>query len=180
MVDPTKKLIDDIKGCEKCELHETVQNKVIGRGSFNPKVLFIGEAPGATEDERGSPFCGPSGKMLDKWIQYLGLAKGDYAIINCLKCRPPENADPTREQLDACRPWLAQQIELLKPKVVFYVGRFAAKEVGGFTEGITKLAGTVWLNGERYHIPFPHPSYYLRYGGKGWEVPLAIVREIIS
>lgn len=176
-----QRVIQKINECEKCELHKTVQNKVIGKGSKSPLVLFIGEAPGKNEDETGLPFCGASGKMLDKWIQHLGLEGSDYAVINCLKCRPPENADPTKEQLEACREWLIEQIVALNPKAIFYVGRYAAKEVGGFKEGITSLAGKVFVDGNsRYHIPFPHPSYYLRKGGYGWEDSLSKVRKGIE
>lgn len=170
-------LIEDIINCKRCELHATATHKVLGRGSQTPKVLFIGEAPGEQEDKTGSPFCGPSGQMLTRWIEALGFRDEDYAVINMLKCRPPQNTDPTREQIVACKEWLERQIETLNPDIIFLIGRFAAKEVGGFTTGITTLAGDIYEQQDKIVVPFPHPSYYLRRGGIGWEEPLESVRN---
>lgn len=173
-----QQLIEDIKACNKCELYKNVNRKVIGRGSQTPKVLFIGEAPGAEEDRTGKPFCGASGQLLTEWINYLEIK--DYAIINCLKCRPPGNADPTREQLDACREWLVKQIAALQPEIIFLVGRFAAKEVGEISEGITSVAGKIFeRNGQTFTV-MPHPSYYLRKGGVGWESALEKIKKFLD
>lgn len=175
-----KQLVEDIKSCAKCELHTSATKKVIGRGSMTPKVLFIGEAPGAEEDKTGRPFCGRSGQLLQSWIDELELTKEDYAIINCLKCRPPENADPTREQLDACREWLDKQIEALDPEYIILVGRFAAKEVGDFDGSITKNAGRFFINKGYTYFTIPHPSYYLRQGGFGWEKAIDMIKAFIE
>lgn len=177
-----KKLIEDIKNCEKCELCETATHKVVGKGSQNPRVLFIGEAPGEEEDLKGLPFCGPSGRLLDKWIEFLELTKDEYAVINCLKCRPPENANPTKDQLEACSGWLTQQISKLDPDFIIALGRFSSEMVGipVKLKGILALAGTSIEDEGKILIPFPHPSYYLRRGGRGWEVDMLKVKEIIE
>jgi uracil-DNA glycosylase family 4 len=167
-----KDLIEEIRACKRCELHETATQKVFGKGSQTPKILFIGEAPGAKEDETGVPFIGPSGKLLSKWIEYLGYNEDEYAVVNLLKCRPPANADPTVEQLESCREWLDRQIDILNPDVIFLVGRFAAQEVAGVGGSITQYAGRVIEKDGRKYVPIAHPSYYLRHGGKGWEGPL--------
>ncbi len=116
-----------ILACKNCPLHETASNKVIGKGSRTPKVLFIGEAPGKNEDEKGIPFCGRAGKELDKMLEYMRLSEEDWAVINTLKCRPPENRNPKKSELEACKPFLAAQIALLDPKVVILLGNTAEK-----------------------------------------------------
>lgn len=174
-----KQLIDNIKNCQRCELYKTATNKVIGRGSGNPKYLIIGEAPGRLEDETKVPFCGPSGQLLDKWIDYLGIKADEYAIINCLKCRPPDNANPTREQLDACNEWLERQIDLLNPEYIFLLGNFAAKRVGKFKEGITSISGKLYEQEGRKFIPLFHPSYILR-GNRDWKPTMKKVKKIIE
>lgn len=116
-----------ILACKKCPLHETVTNKVIGKGSIAPKVLFVGEAPGKTEDEKGIPFCGRAGKELDKMLEYMALSAEDWAVINTLKCRPPGNRNPTKPELESCKPFLLAQIELLDPKVIILLGNTAER-----------------------------------------------------
>lgn len=118
-----------ILDCTLCSLHKGVTNKVIGKGSLTPKILFIGEAPGAKEDETGIPFIGPAGKQLDKMVEYLGLSKKDYAVINMIKCRPPNNRDPTGQEIEACKPFLKSQIEELNPKVIILLGNVSEKAI---------------------------------------------------
>ena len=123
-------LEQEILACRKCGLHETVKNKVISKGSKNPKVVFIGEAPGKNEDETGVPFCGRAGKLLDQFIAYMGLKEEDWAVINTLKCRPPANRLPTKKEIEICRPFLETQLELMKPKVILLLGNTAEKAYG--------------------------------------------------
>jgi uracil-DNA glycosylase family 4 len=172
-------LSKEIRQCDKCELCNIATQKVVGKGVLNPKIVFIGEAPGAEEDKKGEPFCGPSGTKLNEWINFLGLDESDYSILNLLKCRPPNNASPTREQLDACQDWLMKQLEILKPEIIFCLGSFATKEIIGCTEGITKLAGKVIEKDGIKYVPFPHPSYFLRRGGHGWESDLLKVKQTL-
>lgn len=120
----------EILSCRNCALHETVINKVITKGSENPKVVFIGEAPGKNEDETGVPFCGRAGKLLDKFIDYMALKDEDWAVVNTLKCRPPANRTPTRKEIEICRPFLEAQLALMKPKVIILLGNTAEKAYG--------------------------------------------------
>lgn len=117
----------EILACKGCALRETVTNKVIGKGSDNPKVVFIGEAPGKNEDETGVPFCGRAGKNLDEMIGYMGLSENDYAVINTIKCRPPNNRNPLKSEINACKAFLLAQIRLLDPKVIILLGNTAEK-----------------------------------------------------
>ena len=111
--------------CKRCQLHENATNKVIMRGSERPKVVFIGEAPGKNEDEAGIPFCGRAGKVLDGLINYMNLDENEYAIINTVKCRPPNNRKPTQKELKTCIPFLLAQIEILDPNVIILLGNTA-------------------------------------------------------
>ncbi|WP_440952634.1 uracil-DNA glycosylase [Methanococcoides sp. FTZ1] len=113
--------------CKACPLSETIINKVVRKGSDRPKVLFIGEAPGKNEDETGVPFCGRAGKILDELIDYSGLEESDWAVINTIKCRPPKNRNPNRKELEACKPFLKRQIELLDPRLIILLGNTAEK-----------------------------------------------------
>ncbi|MDV0447548.1 Type-4 uracil-DNA glycosylase [Methanosarcinaceae archaeon Ag5] len=119
-----------ILACRRCDLHLTVTNKVISKGSNHPKVVFIGEAPGKNEDETGVPFCGRAGKLLDKMINYMEMKDGDWAVINTLKCRPPENRTPTTKEIEICRPFLTEQLHLMNPTVIILLGNTAEKAFG--------------------------------------------------
>ena len=119
-----------ILACQKCALCETAANKVISKGSQTPVVVFIGEAPGKNEDETGIPFCGKAGKLLDKYISYMELKPTDWAVINTLKCRPPNNRTPTKKEIEICRPFLTAQLLLLNPKVIILLGNTAEKAFG--------------------------------------------------
>ncbi len=149
---------------------------VIGRGGRSPRVVFVGEAPGAEEDRLGLPFVGRSGKLLDEWIAYLGLSKDAYYITNIVKCRPPENRDPTKEEVAACEPFLHEQLDLLKPEYVVCVGRFAMNVFFPKKKSILKESGRLF--GTRYIVP--HPSYFLRRGGTGWEEYLNELRVVLG
>ncbi len=112
-----------ISQCEKCALYKTRINVVPGEGSPKAEIMFIGEGPGKNEDEQGRPFIGAAGKLLDKLIKSIGLTREDIYIANVVKCRPPGNRDPLPEEVDACRPWLDQQIKIIKPKLIVLLGR---------------------------------------------------------
>lgn len=152
-------------------------NLVIGRGGENPRVVFVGEAPGAEEDRLRLPFVGRSGKLLDEWIDYLGLGTEECYITNVVKCRPPENRDPTKEEVAACEPFLHEQLKLLEPEVVVCVGRFAMNVFFPKKKGILKESGK--LVDKQYYI-IPHPSYFLRRGGTGWEEYLNELRLLLG
>ena len=120
-----RELEKQIPECTNCSLHETAIQKVIRKGSDHPAVLFIGEAPGKNEDETGVPFCGRAGKVLDSMIEYMELENGKWAVINTIKCRPPNNRTPHKKEIQTCRTFLEQQIYLLKPRVIILLGNTA-------------------------------------------------------
>ncbi|MDD3803557.1 MAG: uracil-DNA glycosylase [bacterium] len=122
-------LESDIMNCRKCSLYSTAVNKVIGSGNLSANIMLVGEAPGEEEDKRGVPFVGRAGEKLEEMLKYIGLSKNDVYICNVLKCRPPHNADPTREQEESCIVFLKRQIKLVKPKVILTLGRHAASAV---------------------------------------------------
>lgn len=150
---------------------------VVGRGSLDPRVVFVGEAPGAEEDRQGLPFVGRSGQLLDEWIQWLEVADGEFYILNVVKCRPPGNRDPTPEEVAVCEPWLERQLDLLDPEFVVAVGRFAMNFFFPDKRAITKVSGEV-IDG-RFCI-VPHPSYFLRRGGNGWKPYLEQLRAVLA
>ena len=158
-MDP-KTLFQKIRSCTKCSLSETRTNVVIGRGSQSPDILFIGEGPGAEEDAQGKPFVGKSGLLLDRAIAESGIK--NFAIINIIKCRPPENRKPTTKEIEACKPWLDEQILLLKPKIIVCLGATALNFFFP-DKKISEAIGQTLTdsNGQRF-VGLYHPSYCLR------------------
>lgn len=146
-----------ILDCTLCDLHKGVTKKVIGKGSFDPIILFIGEAPGEKEDKAGIPFVGPAGKQLDKMIEYLGLKEKDYAVINVIKCRPPNNRDPTKEEIKACKPFLKNQISSLDPRIIVLLGNTSEKAISA----ISLVRGKVYTFSGRIVIKVFHPAALL-------------------
>jgi DNA polymerase len=139
-------LEESILQCSDCALREGATNPVIMKGSRNPRVLFIGEAPGKTEDMTGIPFSGRAGKKLDEMIGYMGLSAEDYAVINAVKCRPPNNRKPLKGEIELCRPFLMAQIRMLDPKVIILLGNTAEEAFcrGKKLEwGIPKVSGGI-------------------------------------
>jgi uracil-DNA glycosylase family 4 len=133
--------LEEAKDCLRCPLHQTRTNVVFGSGDANADLMFIGEAPGANEDRVGLPFVGQAGKLLDKLLGEIGMERGDVFIANTLKCRPPGNRDPQPSEIEACREFLDQQIELIEPKVIATLGNFSTKLLRGDSTGITRLHG---------------------------------------
>ncbi len=120
------KIIEDIKKCEKCELCKTRTQAVPGDGNLHAEIMFVGEAPGKNEDIKGVPFVGRAGKLLDEMLLKIGLERKDVYITNIVKCRPPENRDPTPSEKKTCSVHLDKQIEKMKPKIVVCLGRHSA------------------------------------------------------
>jgi len=159
--------------CTKCRLSETRTQVVFGTGAPHARLLFIGEGPGAQEDAQGLPFVGRSGKLLDQLIaEELGMTRAQVYIANVVKCRPPENRDPKPDEIDACRPYLTAQLDLIRPGVVITLGRYAAQWLLNTTEGITKLRGKAYPFAHGVLIPTLHPAAALRGGAE----PLAQMR----
>ena len=159
--------------CTRCRLAEGRTNVVFGVGDPAAGVMFIGEGPGAEEDRQGVPFVGRSGKLLDQLIvEELGMTRAQVYIANVVKCRPPENRDPRPDEIDACRPYLTAQLDLIRPAVCVTLGRYAAQWLLNTTEGITKLRGRAYPFAHGVLIPTLHPAAALRGGAE----PLAQMR----
>lgn len=151
--------------CTRCELHRSRRNAVFGVGSETADLMLVGEAPGADEDAQGEPFVGPAGLLLNRMLAAIGLAREDVFIANILKCRPPDNSNPTPEQAEQCRGHLERQLELLEPKVILALGAVAARNLLGVEAPIGALRGKEFPLPERRGIvvlPTYHPAYLLR------------------
>jgi uracil-DNA glycosylase family 4 len=152
-----------VAACTACGLSSTRTQTVFADGSGKARLMFVGEAPGAEEDARGVPFVGRAGQLLtDILTKGMGLARADVYICNVLKCRPPENRDPTEAEKLTCTPWLDRQIELVDPEVIVPLGRHAANHVLGTELPMGKLRGQVFERNGRKVVPTFHPAYLLR------------------
>ena len=152
-----------VRACTACGLAPTRKNTVFSRGKGTSGLCFVGEGPGADEDEQGEPFVGKAGQLLDQMIQAMGLSRDDVYVCNIVKCRPPDNRKPLPEEMAACRPFLQRQLEILKPEVIVALGATAVTGLIGTTDGITRIRGK-WLlyRGETAVMPTVHPAYLLR------------------
>jgi uracil-DNA glycosylase len=149
-----------------CALKRTAKSLCFARGREDARIMLIGEAPGRDEDLQGKPFVGPAGLMLDRMLEAIGLGESQVYITNTVYWRPPGNRNPTPEEVEACAPFLARQIELLSPQVLVLLGKAAAQRILGVADGIMRLRGK-WLSYRcaGRDIPTPatlHPSYLLR------------------
>jgi DNA polymerase len=159
--------------CTRCRLAEGRTNVVFGSGDPHAQLMFVGEGPGAEEDRQGLPFVGRSGQLLDRLLlEEIGLTRDRCYIANVVKCRPPDNRDPKPDEIEACRPYLTEQLELIRPAVVVTLGRFASQWLLGTTEGITKLRGRSYPFAHGVLVPTLHPAAALRGGAE----PLAQMR----
>lgn len=153
-------------GCTRCRLAEGRTQVVFGSGASDADLLFIGEGPGFHEDQQGVPFVGAAGKLLDRMLGEIDLARDDVYIANVVKCRPPGNRDPQPDEIDSCTPWLIEQISSIQPQVIVTLGNFATKFVLNTTTGITRLRGQVHTWHGRTVIPTFHPAAILHGGGE--------------
>jgi uracil-DNA glycosylase family 4 len=160
----------EARGCTLCPLAETRTQVVFGAGDANADLMFIGEAPGADEDRQGLPFVGRAGGLLNELLGGIGLSRDDVFIANTLMCRPPGNRDPQPIELDSCRPYLLEKVELIEPRVIATLGNFATKLITANQTGITRVRGTPQVHtlGERTVRVFPilHPAAILRNPGQ--------------
>jgi DNA polymerase len=153
-------------GCTRCRLHQSRTQVVFGQGDPHADLMFVGEAPGFHEDRQGIPFVGPSGQLLNRLLEGIGLRREDVYICNVVKSRPPQNRDPQPDEIAACRPWLDAQIRLVDPKVVVTLGNFAAKTLLETTTGITRLRGRTYPFQGRVLLPTFHPAAALHAQGR--------------
>lgn len=166
--EPLEEIKNKCLNCQKCDLCKTRTNIVFSDGIPNNKLMLIGEAPGYWEDQKGIPFVGKAGQLLDKIFECVGLSrKKDVYICNTVKCRPPENRTPLPDEKDACREYLDEQIKILNPKIILLCGGVAVQSILGDVGGITRVRGK-WFNGSEYGLentkimPIFHPAYLLR------------------
>jgi uracil-DNA glycosylase family 4 len=153
--------------CTKCRLAEGRTKVVFGVGDPDADLLFVGEGPGRDEDLAGEPFVGRSGQLLDRLMwEELGLTRDSCYIANVVKCRPPNNRDPAPTEIEACRPYLEEQITLIKPAVIITMGNFATRLLLDTTDGIRQLRGSVVPYRTGFVLPTYHPAYVLRAGGE--------------
>jgi uracil-DNA glycosylase len=160
-----------VREFDGCALRETALRCCFADGSPDAEVMLIGEAPGAEEDRLGRPFVGQSGKLLDKMLAAIGLQRSAVYITNVIYWRPPGNRSPTAAEIAACQPFLERQIELLKPKIIVFLGGIAARGLLGVKEGVTKLRGRlfVYTTADGTRIPAMvtfHPAFLLRQPGQ--------------
>ncbi len=164
-----KKLEERIRSCKKCPLSALRTNAVPGSGSYDAKVMFVGEAPGYWEDQKGLPFVGRAGKVLDELLSEIGLKREDVYITNIVKCRPPNNRDPNEGEIKACSPYLDRQIDMIRPKIIVPLGRhsmsYILRKFGFEAEPISRIHGKTFeartLFGKVIIMPMYHPAVAL-------------------
>lgn len=173
---------EDIGDCRRCRLAPTRKTIVFGQGNPNAQLMFVGEAPGADEDEQGLAFVGKAGQLLTKIIEAIGMRREDVFIVNVLKCRPPQNRNPEPDEVMACQPFLEQQIEAIRPRVLVGLGKFGAHWLLKTAEPITRLRGRLGRYNGITVMPTYHPAYLLRNPGAKKEVweDMKVVRGLLA
>ena len=157
-----KKLEEHVKEFTKCELCKNRTNVVFGVGNPDADLMFVGEAPGYYEDVQGEPFVGKAGQLLTKIIESIGMKRGDVYIANILKCRPPDNRNPSANEIVMCSPHLIRQIEIIRPKIICALGTFAAQTLLDTKDTIGKLRGRFFEYQSTKFLATYHPAYLLR------------------
>ncbi len=152
--------------CTKCKLSGGRTQVVYGTGNPEADLMFIGEGPGYYEDKQGEPFVGAAGQLLNKMLEEIGIRREDVYICNVVKCRPPGNRDPLPEEVDACTPWLREQIALVDPRVIVTLGNFATRFMLDKPVSISRVRGQRFALEGRTVIPTFHPAAILRGGGE--------------
>jgi len=148
----------ELEGCSRCALCETRTNLVFGVGNPHAEVVFIGEAPGKQEDLGAEPFIGAAGQYLNSLLALAGLKREDIYIANVLKCRPPENRDPRPDEIEACTPFLREQVKAINPEILVTLGNFATRFILKTDQGISGLRGRVHITGRFSVLPIFHPA----------------------
>jgi DNA polymerase len=156
-----QEIAKNVSICQKCRLYKTAKNSVVGEGSFDTPIVFVGEAPGATEDETGRPFVGRAGKLLEVMLNKIGYTREEVWIGNVIKHRPPENRDPLPDEISSCEGYLEMQLKIINPKLVITLGRFAMNYF--YSDGkISRDRGNI-IKTNKYNVfPIYHPAAALR------------------
>jgi len=176
-----KKISQEMANCQLCKLSKTRHNLVFGDGNPNAQIVFVGEAPGADEDQQGLPFVGKAGQLLTKIIEAMGVKRKDVYICNILKCRPPENRNPLPDEISFCEPFLKKQLQAISPKVICALGTFAAQTLLKTDVTISLLRGRFHTYNGIKLMPTYHPAYLLRNPSakkQVWEDVQMIMKEI--
>jgi DNA polymerase len=175
-------LADETRACTRCGLHAERKQAVFARGTGSSGLCFVGEAPGADEDQQGFPFVGAAGQLLDRMIEAMGIGRDDVYVCNIVKCRPPKNRKPEPDEMAACIPFLEEQLGLIAPQVIVALGAVAVQGLLGSTEGITRMRGKWKLYRGRVPVmPTFHPAYLLRTPGakrEVWDDLQAVLRQM--
>ena len=176
-----KELATQISACQRCNLHTGRTQTVPGAGNPNAEIMFIGEAPGQREDELGIPFVGRSGEYLNYLLNLIQLARQSVFITNVVKCRPPANRDPEADEMESCRSYLDQQIEIINPSVIVTVGRFSMARYFPKAK-ITQIHGQPKYEDKRAYYPIYHPAAALRNPGlrRDMETDIKRLLEVIA
>jgi uracil-DNA glycosylase len=175
-VSALKVIREDIGDCTRCVLHQQGRKQIVfGIGNVRPDIMFVGEAPGADEDEQGEPFVGRAGQLLNKMIEAMGIKREDVYIANVCKCRPPGNRTPEKEESDTCSPFLMRQIAVVRPRVIVALGAIASKAMLGVNDSMANLRGKIYDFTPKINEGLPedigfstklvvtyHPAYLLR------------------
>jgi DNA polymerase len=161
--DSLERIAADLQGCTRCKLCQGRSTIVVGEGNPTAELVFVGEGPGEQEDLQGRPFVGKAGQLLDRMIQAMGLQREQVYICNVVKCRPPGNRNPEPDEITACDPFLARQLDVIRPKIVVALGKFAAQTLLQTQTPISRLRGSFhpFRNGAKL-MPTFHPAYLLR------------------
>jgi len=174
---------EDIGDCTRCKLHTLGRTQVVfGVGRPDADLMFVGEAPGADEDEQGIPFIGRAGQLLTKIIEAIDLKRDDVYIANIIKCRPPQNRNPEPDEVESCEPFLFRQIDIVKPKVIVALGKYAAQTLLKSDTPISRLRGQVLDYRGAKLIPTFHPAYLLRNPSSKREVweDMKLVKRLLT
>ena len=157
-----KLIREDIGDCTRCRLHTGRTNLVFGVGNVNADLMFVGEGPGADEDAQGEPFVGRAGQLLNNMISAMGIKREDVYIANVVKCRPPQNRTPEKDECDTCSPFLMRQIDIIQPKVIVALGAVAAKNLLAMNDSMANLRGRWYDFRNSKLLVTYHPAYLLR------------------
>jgi DNA polymerase len=152
----------DLGDCHRCKLAGGRKTIVFGQGNPHAELVFVGEGPGADEDEQGLPFVGRAGQLLNRMIQFVGMKRGEVYICNIVKCRPPGNRTPEKDEIETCSPFLYRQLEAIKPRLICCLGAPAMRTLLGIKEGITRVRGQFFDYSNTKALVAYHPAYILR------------------
>jgi uracil-DNA glycosylase len=157
-----REIRDDLGDCTRCRLHKGRTNLVFGVGNVDADIMFVGEGPGADEDAQGEPFVGRAGQLLNNMIAAMGIRREDVYIANIVKCRPPQNRTPEKDECDTCSPFLLRQIGVIQPKVIVALGAVAAKNLLAVNDSMANLRGRWYdFRGSKLIVTY-HPAFLLR------------------